>query len=214
MILESIPVGSFQSNCYILGCPETREALLIDPGDDADRIARRLERHGLKPVLHFHTHGHLDHVGATAALKARFGGRILLHRADLFLYEHASEQAVVYGIEIPPTLPVDQFIDEGTEIAWGRLRGRVRHTPGHSPGGVCLWVSGGGAEADRIFTGDTLFAGSIGRTDLPGGSMGQLMRSIREKLLALPDATVVASGHGPLTTIGRERRANPFLQEG
>ena len=208
MILESITVGPIQANCYILGCPETREALLIDPGDEPDRIAERLKRHGLEPVAYLHTHGHLDHVGATAGLKERFGGRILLHRADLFLYEHAREQAEAYGIEIPATLPVDAFIEEGEVIAWGRLQGRVRHTPGHSPGGVCLLVP------DRVFTGDTLFAGSIGRTDLPGGSMTQLMRSIRETLLTLPDPTVVAAGHGPLSTIGAERQANPFLQEG
>jgi glyoxylase-like metal-dependent hydrolase (beta-lactamase superfamily II) len=214
MILESITVGPIQANCYILGCPETREALLIDPGDEPDRIARRVERHDLRPVAYLHTHGHLDHVGATAGLKRRFGGRILLHRADLFLYEHAREHAEAYGIEIPATLPVDAFIEEGEEIAWGTLKGRVRHTPGHSPGGVCLLVPGGDREEDRIFTGDTLFAGSVGRTDLPGGSMPQLMRSIREKLLALPDPTVVASGHGPTSTIGAERQANPFLQEG
>jgi hydroxyacylglutathione hydrolase len=208
MVFESLVVGPIQANCHILGDPETQRALVIDPGDDPDRIARELERHGLTPVAYLHTHGHLDHVGATAGLKARFGGEILLHRDDLFLYENAREHALEFGITIPATAPVDRFVRDGEELVWGEQRGKLIHTPGHSPGGMCLLVP------DRVFTGDTLFAGSVGRTDLPGGSMATLMRSIREKLLVLPDATVVASGHGPLTTIGAERRTNPFLREG
>jgi glyoxylase-like metal-dependent hydrolase (beta-lactamase superfamily II) len=214
MILDSLVVGPIQANCYILGCPETGEALLVDPGDDADRIVKRLARHGLTPVAYFHTHGHLDHVGGTAGLRPRFGGRILLHPADQFLYERAREHALEFGFEIPEPLPVDHFVADGEEIRWGKLAGRVRHTPGHSPGGVCLIVPGEAGSDARAFTGDTLFAGSVGRTDLPGGAMAQLLRSIREQLLTLPDGTTVASGHGPLTTIGEERRRNPFLQEG
>jgi len=213
MILDSLVVGPIQANCYLLGCPETREALVIDPGDEPERIAKCLARHGLRPVAYFHTHGHIDHVGGTAGLKARFGGRILLHRADLFLYQNAREHALDFGIQVPATLPVDHFVDDGEEIAWGQVKGRVMHTPGHSPGGICLRVPENEGPG-RVITGDTLFAGGIGRTDLPGGSMSQLLRSIRERLLTLPDATVVASGHGPLSTIGEERHTNPFLQEG
>jgi hydroxyacylglutathione hydrolase len=214
MIFDSLVVGPIQANCYILGCPDTKQALVVDPGDEPDRIARALARHGLTPVLYLHTHGHIDHVGGTAGLKQRFGGTILLHRDDLFLYEGAREHALEFGIEIPETLPVDRFVCDAEELEWGTLRGRLLHTPGHSPGGVCLLVPGGGDDEDRVLTGDTLFAGSIGRTDLPGGSMTALLRSIRSKLLTLPEATIVASGHGPRTTIGAERRTNPFLREG
>lgn len=240
MILEILPVGPIQANCYILGCPRTRAALLIDPGEEPDVLEARLRHHGLEPAIYFHTHGHLDHVGATAVLKARLGGEILLHRDDLFLYERAPEQARQFGFELPATLPVDRFVDEGDEIAWGEARGRVLFTPGHSPGGICLRVAGermpqpqrGGARGSRgardprasaaepgasavdwVFTGDALFQGSIGRTDLPGGSLEVLLHSIREKLLALPEETIVASGHGPLSTIGMEKRTNPFLQD-
>jgi len=239
MIRDVLVVGPIQANCHLLGCPATRAGLILDPGDDPDEIARRIERHGLKPAYYLHTHGHIDHVGATAALKERFGGEILLHRADLFLYEHAREHAQAYGIDIPPTLPVDRFIADGEVLVWGEMRGTILHTPGHSPGGICLRVPGacmnagepaaapggrppgrGGASGagapspDWVFTGDTLFMGSVGRTDLPGGSWALLLRSIREKLLPLPDECVVASGHGPLSTIGEERRRNPFLQAG
>jgi len=253
LLLEALAVGPIQANCYILGCPKTRQALLIDPGEEPDTLASRLIRQDLRPVAYFHTHGHLDHVGATAALKARFGGEILLHRDDLHLYEHAHEHAREFGYEFPAPSPVDRFVDEGDEIVWGEARGAVLFTPGHSPGGICLLVSGArmpqpkrrgraaggggtsaaagpggdaataGAEAppdggsrapaDWVFTGDALFQGSVGRTDLPGGSFDLLLRSIREKLLALPDDTIVASGHGPLSTIGWERRHNPFLQD-
>jgi len=245
MIFGVMPVGPFQANCYLLGCHDTHEALVIDPGDNPEQIEAWLSEQQLTPVAYLHTHGHIDHVGATAPLKARFDGKILLHRADLFLYEHAHVQALSYGFQVPRTVSVDRFIDDGEEITWGQARGRILHTPGHSPGGVCLHVAAevmgpmsdvldspamGDQPADRrapspgkteragdadwVFTGDTLFMGSIGRTDLPGGSHAELLSVIHAKLLPLADATVVASGHGPLTTIGRERRMNPFLQGG
>ncbi|MFH1143150.1 MAG: MBL fold metallo-hydrolase [Candidatus Eisenbacteria bacterium] len=234
MILDVLSVGPFQANCYLLGCPDTHEALIVDPGDEPERLSRRIEELNLRPTIYLHTHGHIDHVGASGPLKTRFGGRILLHEADRVFYEHAHEHAHVYGIEIPPTLPLDGTVGDGEELAWGAVRGTLLHTPGHSPGGMCLRVAGHwmGAEPGRraahgrsahdqvpaappdwLFTGDTLFSGSVGRTDLPGGSWPALLRSVREKLLSLPDECVVAPGHGPRSTIGEERRLNPFLQE-
>ncbi len=229
MIVQMLTVGPVQSNCYILGCPDTHEALVIDPGDDADRIAADLARLKLTPVAWLHTHGHIDHIGASGVLKTRLGGEILLHRADLPLYEAVQDQGEAFGLPIPEMAPVDRFVDEGDVVVWGRARGTVLHTPGHSPGGICLRVSGelmdvngrvrtapsshGAGRPDWVFTGDLLFSGSIGRTDLPGGSYETLMESIRAKLLPLPDETVVASGHGPLTTIGQEKRINPFVLE-
>jgi glyoxylase-like metal-dependent hydrolase (beta-lactamase superfamily II) len=230
MHYRSLVVGPFQANCYLLGCLETRAALVIDPGGDASRIAGEITSADLKPVAYLLTHGHVDHVGAASTLKERLGGEIIIHQADLFLYERAREQALAYGIEIPAVAAPDRFVDEGDEITWGNARGEVFCTPGHSPGGICLRVpgermppletapnpagaAGRQASPDWVFTGDTLFMGSIGRTDLPGGSYEVLMRSIKERLLALPDETVIASGHGPLTTLAQEKRINPFVQE-
>jgi glyoxylase-like metal-dependent hydrolase (beta-lactamase superfamily II) len=203
MIVKLLPVGPFQANCYVLGCEETHKALVIDPGDDPERLAAEIDQNRLEVASYLHTHGHIDHVGATASLKAKLGGEILLNAADGFLYENAPEQARQFGIQIPSMEPADRTIEEGE-------------------GGICLHVAGSvmgvspdddGTEPDWLFTGDTLFNGSIGRTDLPGGSYEELMRSIREKLLVFRDATVVASGHGPLTTVGREKQINPFVRE-
>ncbi|MCK4306323.1 MAG: MBL fold metallo-hydrolase [Candidatus Eisenbacteria sp.] len=225
MLYMSLVVGAFQANCYLLGCPETREALVIDPGDEPARIEDELAAHDLKPVAYLLTHGHIDHVGAASSLKERLGGDILMHRADLFLYEKAQEQALAYGIQIPAVSPIDRFLTEGEKITWGKAEATVSCTPGHSPGGICLHVPGhlmaseepGGASPDMhpdwVFTGDTLFQGSIGRTDLPGGSFEELMRSIKEKLLVLPDKTMLAPGHGPRSTIQQEKNINPFLQD-
>jgi hydroxyacylglutathione hydrolase len=221
MIIKAMALGSFQSNCYLLGCEETHEALVVDPGDEPEQIIAELARLELSPVAYFHTHGHIDHVGATARVKAKLGGEILIHEADHFLYEGAPQQALTFGIQIPPMAPVDRFIAGGDTITWGRVHGSVRETPGHSPGGVCLVIGAdqwrkpaqeAGTGPALVLTGDTLFAGSIGRTDLPGGDHEQLLASVRDQLLVMPDPTVVASGHGPLTTIGDERRHNPFLQ--
>lgn len=209
MIIKSLVLGPIQANCYILGCEKTRQALIVDPGDDPEQVVAELARLELTPSAYFHTHGHLDHVGATAPLKTRLGGEILLHEADLFLYKRAHESGLQYGIELPPTVPVDRFIKGGDVVTWGEHSGTVIETPGHSPGGVCLQFA---ADGEWALTGDTLFAGSIGRTDLPGGSYEELLRSIKDKLLVMPDPTIVASGHGPLSTIGDERRGNPFLR--
>ncbi len=227
MILDAMVVGPIQANCYLLGCSETRRALIVDPGDDPHTIEGLLERHNLEPAAYLLTHGHIDHVGAATPLREKLGGEILLHEADLFLYEKASEHALAYGIRVPRTAPPDRFLADGETVSWGALEGTVIHTPGHSPGGICLRVAGAlveqnpfeeqalekGSFPDWVFCGDTLFQGSIGRTDLPGGSQEELLRMIRERLLVLPDATVVAPGHGPLTTISAEKRINPFLQD-
>lgn len=229
MIIKSLAVGPIQANCYILGCPETKEALIIDPGGDPERIEGQLDRYSLKPVIYLHTHGHLDHVGGTAGLHQSLGGEILIHQADQFLYDNAKQQGIDFGLEIPESEPVDRFITDGEIISWGNLQGKVIHTPGHSPGGICFRISGkliteGNAPesptptgqeetADWVFTGDTLFNGSIGRTDLPGGSYSTLMQSIKDHLLSMPDETVIAPGHGPLSTIGQEKRSNPFVLE-
>jgi len=229
MIMQVLTLGPIQANCYILGCTATREALVIDPGDEPERVAADLARLNLTPVAYLHTHGHIDHVGASGTLRAKLGGAILLHHADLPLYEAVRDQGEAFGLPIPKMAPVDRFLDEGDEVAWGQARGQVLHTPGHSPGGICLRVAGalmdlgvstrmsaaGSAQTrpDWVFTGDLLFYGSIGRTDLPGGSYEVLMESIREKILPLPDETVIASGHGPLTTVGQEKRINPFVLE-
>ncbi len=229
MILQMLTVGLFQSNCYILGCSETREGLVIDPGEEPDRIAAAIERLGLSPRIWLLTHGHIDHVGAAAPLRDRFGGEIRLHPDDLALYEAVAQQADTFGVPRPPTANVDRPLAHDETIRWGQAEGRILHTPGHSPGGVSLHVAGERMQLDGesdvrvprrsdhppdwVFTGDVLFSGSIGRTDLPGGSYEVLMGSIRNNLLPLPDETVVASGHGPLTTMGQERRLNPFVRE-
>lgn len=214
MIFKSLVVGPIQANCYLLGCEATQQALVIDPGEEPERIGAELSAAGLTPCAYFHTHGHLDHVGATGRLKQALGGEILLHRDDAFLYDRAPEQALTYGLSLPPMVPVDRYIAAGETVTWGEAQGLVLPTPGHSPGGICLLVKSQDEGPDWVFTGDTLFNGSIGRTDLPGGSLETLMDSIRTQLLVLPDETVVASGHGPLSTIGREKEINPFLQSG
>lgn len=212
MIQETFPVGPLQCNCTILGCEETRRALVIDPGDEADRILEALKRLDLTLVGILHTHAHLDHVGATQALARPSGARIMLHPADQFLYDHVDMQARMFGFPIPQSIPVDHHVRDGEAISFGQRSGEIVHTPGHTPGSLCLRVDAGAAvQAPTLFAGDTLFLGSIGRTDLWGGDMDQILRSIDERLLILPDETIVVPGHGPQTTIGRERRSNPFL---
>ena len=215
MIFRTFPVGWLQCNCVILGCETTRRALVLDPGDEVDRILAVLQEEGLTLQGVLHTHAHLDHVGATAPLAAATGAPILLHAADRPLYEAAAEQASWMGIPPPRMSPVDRYLGDGESISWGARTGEVIHTPGHTPGSLCLrvpWLQDDGAAGpEHLFAGDTLFAGSIGRTDLWGGDEHQILRSIRRRLLTLPDETVVWPGHGPATTIGRERRDNPFL---
>jgi glyoxylase-like metal-dependent hydrolase (beta-lactamase superfamily II) len=198
-------VGPLQSNSYLLADEVTREAALFDPGMESEPVADILARERLTVTAIVNTHGHFDHVFGNAYFKAKTGAPLLMHRADLDLVKRLEEQSLYFGFRATPSPPPDRFLEEGDEVRVGGIRLRVRHTPGHSPGGICLVTDG------TAFVGDTLFAGSIGRTDLPGGSAETLLTSIREKLLTLPDDTVIYPGHGPATTIGHERRHNPFL---
>ncbi len=218
MIIEEITVTAFQQHTRILGCEQTGRAICIDPGDEAELIAGALERHGLELQAITLTHAHLDHVGGVAALKKlRPGADIIIHEADEALYRALPEQPSWIGIpraqwavlgfdyEEPP--PIDQYWTDGEIYRVGELSFRVLHCPGHTPGHVVLFNE----EERKVFVGDCLFAGSIGRTDLPGGSSEQLMNSLMNKIVPLGDDVEVYSGHGELTTIGRERLTNPFL---
>jgi hydroxyacylglutathione hydrolase len=219
MIIEEITVTAFQQHTRIVGCEQTKQAICIDPGDEAERIIEVLQRRGLVLQAIALTHAHLDHVGAVAALKKlQPAAKINLHKGDEFMYRALPEQPSWIGIprsqwaalgfvfETPPA--VDHYWTDGERYTVGKLEFEVRHCPGHTPGHVVLYEP---AER-KVFVGDVLFAGSIGRTDLPGGSMPQLLNSIKNKLLTLDDDVEVYSGHGPVTTIGEERLTNPFLR--
>lgn len=257
LIHITIPVGILQCNCSIIGDPLTREALVVDPGDEVTRILDLLGRRRLTVKAIVSTHAHIDHVGGLAKLHQYTGAPVLMHRDDLPLYQAMDVQASFLGVLPPDLTEVDQLLKEGDVLRWGSLEAQVIHTPGHSPGSVSLYIphdagkisltdgdANGGAksggrdgaqESDdsknsekrdsmkaasekteirvpQLLSGDTLFAGSIGRTDLWGGSMEEIMDSLRGKLMQLPDATIVHPGHGPMTTIGHEREVNPFLR--
>ncbi len=242
MILEQAAAPPFFKNGYVIGCEDTREGILIDPGDEVDDLLDAVASHRLSIAHILLTHAHLDHITGVGRAKEVLGAPVWLHPADNFLYEDVVEQGRLFGFDVERQPPVDKYYEgheggeghEGAEgegragaegegragaegegragaLRFGRYGIRVLHTPGHSPGGVGLVVSKSGESASTLFVGDTLFAGSIGRTDLPGGDMDTLLRSIRDVLFAFPDDTVVWSGHGPRTTIGQERRTNPFL---
>jgi glyoxylase-like metal-dependent hydrolase (beta-lactamase superfamily II) len=205
-------VPPFFKNGYLVSCRETGEAVLIDPGDEVDALLDRASASGLSVRAILLTHAHVDHITGVARAKARHpSAPVWLHRGDLFLYDGLVEQAGMFGLRAEPAPPVDRFYDSGRSLAFGRCIVEVLSTPGHCPGGVCLAIGRAGETARELFVGDTLFAGSIGRTDLPGGDYATLIRSIRDVLFAFPDGTVVHPGHGPDTTIGRERTTNPFL---
>ena len=262
LIHITIPVGMLQCNCSIIGDPATREALVVDPGDEVTRILDLIGRHRLIVKAIVSTHAHIDHVGGLSKLHQYTGAPVLMHRDDLPLYQAMDEQAAFLGVHPPDLTEVDQLLKEGDVLRWGGFEAQVIHTPGHTPGSVSLYlphdagkVTGADAvkkisvkdeageeisiealfkktidpqntreeraadegeivlpPAPQLFSGDTLFAGSIGRTDLWGGSMEQIMDSLRSKLMHLPDATIVHPGHGPVTSIGQERELNPFLQ--
>jgi hydroxyacylglutathione hydrolase len=215
LIHITIPVGMLQCNCSIIGDPVSREALVVDPGDEVTRILELLGRHKLTVKAIVSTHAHIDHVGGLSKLRQYTGAPILMHRDDLPLYQGMEVQAAFLGVATPEITDVDQLLKEGDALSWGSFEASVIHTPGHTPGSVCLYLpKDAGAvaiPAPRLFAGDTLFAGSIGRTDLWGGSMDQITDSLRGKLMQLPDDTIVYPGHGRLTSIGQERNTNPFL---
>jgi len=208
MILETFPVGPLQYNCTILADEETREAIIVDPGDEITRIHRRLNDLSLTLKQILITHAHIDHVGGALKLKSLTGAPIYLNEADLPLLQMMSAQAAWLGIETPETAPPDEGLVDGRQVGLESYPAQVIQTPGHTQGSVCLHF----APMKMVLAGDTLFAGSIGRTDLPGGDFEQIIDSIQSRLLSLPDETRVIPGHGPATTIGAERRTNPFLK--
>ena len=214
MILESAAVGPFFKNGYVVGCENTRKAVFIDPGDEVEQLLAFIAAEKLDVTHILLTHAHVDHVSGVAEAKRALGVPIHLHQDDLFLYKNAVPHGMMFGLTVEEPPPVDVFYDGEGPIAFGDYSVRVVHTPGHCPGGVCLAISKtGDASPPHLFVGDTLFAGSIGRTDLPGGDYATLLKAITERLFAFPDESIVYSGHGPETTIGRERQTNPFVLE-
>ena len=211
MILEMRAVPPFMKNGFLLGCEITRQGVIIDPGDEVDDLLDAAGRHGLSIEYILLTHAHLDHVTGVARAKEAVGAPVWLHKDDLRLYDAVVQQGLAFGFRVDPQPAPDFFYEADRRLTFGDYAVRVHHTPGHCPGGVCLQVGRQGEEGRQLFVGDTLFAGSIGRTDLPGGDYGVLMRSIRDVLMTFPDDYEVYSGHGPVTTIGEERRTNPFL---
>jgi glyoxylase-like metal-dependent hydrolase (beta-lactamase superfamily II) len=211
MIIESRAVAPFMKNGFIVACEETREAVFIDPGDEVRSLLAFVERQNLNVRHILLTHAHVDHVTGVAAAKKALGVPVYLHRDDQFLYDHAVESGAMFGLEVEPQPPIDVYYTPGQAMPFGTLEARPHHTPGHCPGGVCLQIGRRGEKGTELFVGDTLFAGSIGRTDLPGGDYATLISSIRNVLFAFGDEAVVHPGHGPDTTIGRERGTNPFL---
>jgi hydroxyacylglutathione hydrolase len=210
MILEMLTVGPFQENCYVIGDEETSEGAIVDPGDEATRIALAVEQTGLDIGQILVTHAHIDHVGAVAALADEYACPVLMHAEAEPMLEQLPAQAIMMGLRFGKVPTVDHYTEDEEVLEVGGLKLRSLYTPGHAPGHVAFYVEG----EDLLLSGDALFAGSVGRTDLFGGSMEVLMRSINERLLTLPDETRVYPGHGPQTTIGTERAHNPFLQGG
>ncbi len=207
MILEGFPTGMFQENCFIAGCPETKEAMIVDPGDEAEQILAALERNDLTAKLIVVTHEHIDHIGAVEAVRQATNAPVAMHA---LAYDGTAAQSqtalMMLGRPMPRMGPPEVFLDEGHDVQVGKLKFQVLFCPGHTPGHICLYGEG------VLFSGDVLFQLSIGRFDLPGGDGPQLLRSIRDKLWPLPDDTIVLPGHGPATTIGQEKQFNPFIK--
>ncbi|MDK2835588.1 MAG: hydroxyacylglutathione hydrolase [Thermosediminibacterales bacterium] len=204
MKLEIIPVGAYQANCYIIGCEKTQKGLVIDPGAEAKRIIQHIDKLGLKVEQIVLTHGHIDHIGGVEELRKTYKAKVAIHEADAPMLTDSMKNLSFYT-ENAIKSSADVLLKHGDLLEVGQLKLKVIHTPGHTPGGICLLMD------DIVFTGDTLFAGSIGRTDFPGGSYRQIIDSIKQKLLILKEETKVLPGHGPQSTIGEEKRMNPFL---
>ena len=211
MIIESKAVGPFFKNGFVVSCERTREAVLIDPGDEVPSLLDYITSRQLSVQHILLTHAHVDHLTGVPAAKRSLNAPVHLHQDDLFLYDRAAEQADAFGLHVDQLPRVDRFYDTGQVIRFGRYEVRPLHTPGHCPGGVCLAIRGEDDTMPNLFVGDTLFAGSIGRTDLEGGDYDTLLTSIRDVLFSFGDETPVHPGHGPSTTVGRERATNPFL---
>ena len=207
MIHEILAVGPLQCNCSVIGDEATHEAMVIDPGDDVEDVLALTRKHNLQVKQIVITHAHIDHVGGAMKLRAATGAPILLNQNDYALLKMLDMQAAWIGMPTPGKVEVDHSVSSGDTISAGAHEAKVLHTPGHTEGSICLYF-----EAEKkLIAGDTLFAGSIGRTDLPGGSMHKIMRSLHDTVLSLPDETLVIPGHGELTTVGEERESNPFL---
>jgi glyoxylase-like metal-dependent hydrolase (beta-lactamase superfamily II) len=206
LLLETFPVGDFQCNCSVLGCPDTKEAMVVDPGGEHQRILEIVRHYDLTVKWIVHTHAHLDHIYETRDVKEQAGGTIALHQGDQFLYDGFMMQAAMFGWQPRPVLPVEHWLRDGETLSFGKKNAQVLHTPGHTPGSCCFQLD------SLLFAGDTLFQRSIGRTDLPGGDYPTIERSIQSRLYTLDPDTKVICGHGPTTTIGDEARANPFVR--
>ena len=212
-IIEIIPVGSFQCNCIILGDPVSKEAIVIDPGDELEKILSKIRFHSLTVKSIVHTHTHIDHIGSTTPLQKETNARVLLHKEDQLLYEKMDVQASFLGLptsKVHKPVPPDGYLTDGQELSVGSLKGTVLHSPGHTPGS-CGFYFPKLKNSGTLFPGDTLFAGSIGRTDLWGGDYDLEISSIKKKFLILPEETIIVPGHGPRTTIAQEKKLNPFL---
>jgi hydroxyacylglutathione hydrolase len=207
LVFDSLETGPLMTNCYILGDSQSQEAAVVDPGGHVGAIRSALDRRGLSCKLIVNTHAHFDHVGGNAELKKATGAKICIHPAEAPLLGHLAEQGRMFGVELTNSPPPDQLINEGDRLQVGALTLKVLHTPGHSPGSVCLVVEG----QKMIIVGDLIFAGSIGRTDFPGGSFEALIEGVRQKIFPFPDDTKLFPGHGPATTVGREKKTNPFF---
>jgi hydroxyacylglutathione hydrolase len=216
MIYLKIPVGMLQCNCSIIGDPRTLECIVVDPGDEVERLLGLLGRYKLTVKAIVSTHAHIDHVGGLAKLYQYTGAPVMMHTDDLPLYRGMEVQAAFLGMPAPELVEIHQLLKEGDALQWGHFLANVIHTPGHTPGSVSLYLPSDGGNATlsqpQLFSGDTLFAGSIGRTDLWGGSFDEILSSLKGKLMQLPDSTIVHPGHGASTTIGHERHCNPFLK--
>ncbi|GBD95285.1 MAG TPA: MBL fold metallo-hydrolase [Nitrospirae bacterium] len=206
MIIEKLVVGPLEENTYIIGDGETKQAIVVDPGDEPDRIMDLIKDNNLEVKVIICTHGHFDHIGAAGDIKKETGAKILMHKEDIQTYEAAKDQAAFWGYDLDDIPQPDGFIEEGDTIQAGNLSFKVLHTPGHSPGGICLYGEG------IVVTGDTIFQGSVGRTDFPGGSIEELKKSFR-RLIELPEETKIFPGHGPESTVGREKETNFFVNE-